>query len=242
MPVEGGVEGVGLDASGEPVGVRTGIEDATVWRPDPGRTPLRLVGTKDTFGVRIGSDGQRALLRTDAGVGVWDLQTGRRIGRRFPRSGLALWTDDERTIATLAREGIALWDAESGSQRALLAGGEAPWELAFTADGELLVALVVEEVLRVGPGTRTTSSLRVWDVPRRSLLGVQRLADWEYLGRVFALSARSVLAVSGRNGALFLWDLDPDHWAETACRLAGRRLSEAEWERFVGTLGYAPAC
>jgi WD40 repeat protein len=242
VTVEGGVESVGFDDDGELIGIRTGIEDATVWRPDNRRSPVRLVGTKDTFDVQMGLDGRRALLRTALGVGVWDLETGRRVGRRFPAASVARWSDDERTIATVTREGIALWDAESGSQRALLAGADPPYHLAFSADGELLAALVVEEVLRVGPGTRTTSSLRIWDVPRRSLLGVQRLVDWEESSQVFAFSPSNVLAVTSGSDELMLWDLEPDHWASAACRLAGRRLSEAEWERFVGTVDYAPAC
>jgi WD40 repeat protein len=242
IAVEGGIDRVGFNDEGELIGIRTGIEDSTIWRPRAPAKGVRLVGSKDTFEVALARDGRRALLRTAAGAGVWDLGTGQRVSRRFPSSGVALWDDSERTVATVVREGIALWDAENGSQRALLPETDPAYYLAFSADGELLAALVVEDVLRVGPGVRTTASLRIWDVPRRSLLGSQSLVDWEQSLRVFAFSANNVLAVSSRSDELMLWDLEPDHWASTACRLAARQLSEAEWDRFVGTGTYAPAC
>ena len=40
-----------------------------------------------------------------------------------------------------------------------------------------------------------------------------------------------------------IWDLDPDHWIEAACRLAGRNLTAEEWATNIGDLAeYRPTC
>lgn len=33
-----------------------------------------------------------------------------------------------------------------------------------------------------------------------------------------------------------VWDLDPRHWIDAACRVAGRNLTHAEWESNIGAL------
>lgn len=39
------------------------------------------------------------------------------------------------------------------------------------------------------------------------------------------------------------WDLEPDHWVEAGCRLAGRNLTRAEWDQYLGDLAaYRPTC
>jgi WD40 repeat protein len=38
------------------------------------------------------------------------------------------------------------------------------------------------------------------------------------------------------------WELDPDVWAATACRVAGRNLTPAEWAEFVGDEPYRATC
>ena len=33
-----------------------------------------------------------------------------------------------------------------------------------------------------------------------------------------------------------VWDLDPEHWVKGACAIAGRNLTRAEWDQYVGDL------
>ena len=44
------------------------------------------------------------------------------------------------------------------------------------------------------------------------------------------------MAVSMPDGVV-VWDLDPDHQFEYACRIAGRDLTENEWRTYLGELG-----
>jgi hypothetical protein len=40
-----------------------------------------------------------------------------------------------------------------------------------------------------------------------------------------------------------VWDIAPEHLAEAACRMAGRNLTETEWETYLGSLGeYRKTC
>ena len=50
------------------------------------------------------------------------------------------------------------------------------------------------------------------------------------------------LAIDTGRGVEF-WDLDPQHWEDAACRLAGRNLTPAEWEQYLGDLApYRATC
>ena len=33
-----------------------------------------------------------------------------------------------------------------------------------------------------------------------------------------------------------IWDLDPEHWVDAACRVAGRNLTRYEWNDLIGNL------
>lgn len=40
-----------------------------------------------------------------------------------------------------------------------------------------------------------------------------------------------------------IWSLEPLEWEQAACRLAGRNLTRAEWQRHIGALaGYRATC
>ena len=58
----------------------------------------------------------------------------------------------------------------------------------------------------------------------------------------------SGIAPDGRHVAthdgdrLLVWDIDIARWSELACSRAGRTLTEAEWEEFLGDEPYDPFC
>jgi hypothetical protein len=43
-------------------------------------------------------------------------------------------------------------------------------------------------------------------------------------------------------GRPILWDLEPAHWEQTACRLAGRNLTRAEWAQYLPGRAYEVTC
>ena len=42
--------------------------------------------------------------------------------------------------------------------------------------------------------------------------------------------------------AVGTWDLDPSQWMGTACRMAGRALTEQEWREYLPDRDYIAAC
>lgn len=50
------------------------------------------------------------------------------------------------------------------------------------------------------------------------------------------------LLVADQNGSIQTWDLDPSTWRATACRLAGRELTEQEWQTYLPDRPYTNTC
>jgi WD40 repeat protein len=97
----------------------------------------------------------------------------------------------------------------------------------FSADAERLAVV---------SGDRT---YRLLDWPSRTPLG-DPIAWDAGLPAVWSYPSLSPdgrhLALPGMDG-MTVWDLDTDTWLERACALAGRDLTEAEWQQYLGPLG-----
>jgi DNA-binding SARP family transcriptional activator/WD40 repeat protein len=84
-------------------------------------------------------------------------------------------------------------------------------------------------------------ALRFYDVPSRTQLGDELPVGRE--GAAVAIRADGLQAAVATDQGVVIWDLDPDHWVDAACRLAGRNLTRAEWEFHLGDLArYRPTC
>jgi hypothetical protein len=79
------------------------------------------------------------------------------------------------------------------------------------------------------------------DLPSRSFLGDE--IDAGSSGGGVALRAdRKAFAMATSQG-LVVWDTDPAHWSAAACRLAGRDLTTAEWNQYLGAIAaYRATC
>jgi hypothetical protein len=40
----------------------------------------------------------------------------------------------------------------------------------------------------------------------------------------------------GTPDGIAIWDLDSSHWVDAACRLAGRNLTQDEWDTYLSAL------
>ena len=52
----------------------------------------------------------------------------------------------------------------------------------------------------------------------------------------------TVLASTGLDGRVILWDVSPVSWEERACRAANRNLTPAEWRKYLGQRDYRAVC
>jgi hypothetical protein len=50
------------------------------------------------------------------------------------------------------------------------------------------------------------------------------------------------LVTPGFDGATVLWDIDPASWSEAACAIAGRDLSDEEWDRYLPGRDHHEVC
>jgi DNA-binding SARP family transcriptional activator/WD40 repeat protein len=84
------------------------------------------------------------------------------------------------------------------------------------------------------------SSLHFYNIVSRTQLG-----DEIDLGIAEGAALRDdgLQAAAASEHGIVIWDLDPEHWADAACELAGRNLTPDEWDQYLGVLGdYRNTC
>jgi hypothetical protein len=89
-------------------------------------------------------------------------------------------------------------------------------------------------------------SVRLYDVAGRIQLGdAIELGDSDtslgWVGAAFRFDGME-LAIDTAQG-IVVWDLDPAHWVDAACDVAGRNLIPAEWDQYIGDIApYRATC
>lgn len=163
-----------------------------------------------------------------------------------PRAALAAQGDMPLAVAGEPRTGLVaavvrgrndrvlLWErgASAPSGNALRAGlrqGATASVLAVAADGRTLL----------GGGAGFTT---LWDLELRAPLGIPLPGHRDGPKAVAASTTRPLVATGSWNGEILLWDLDPAHWMQQACRIANRNLSCAEWRSHQGGRDWQATC
>jgi WD40 repeat protein len=144
---------------------------------------------------------------------------------------IALWNMTDPAVPTLLSRTESLRGAVAGS-------------LSFSPDGRRLASANAE------------GSVEFWDVSdpaRPTLLGTQYFVFRAYPHNLAFSPDGTVLASAGCGqqamessecvaGKIILWDMTPDGWAQRACRLANRNLTQDEWRRYLGDVPYRETC
>ncbi len=142
------------------------------------------------------------------------------------------FSDDGRLLATGGdAAGVYIRDAARGTK--------------LDSVPQLTEALAFDRHQRLA--TLTDNQLELWDVDGRAL-ATQPLAhatESSFDGQpqlAFSPDGRR-LATVGLTSRPLVFDVDPRSWPAAACRVAGRSLTRAEWQRFVGPgFPYARTC
>jgi WD40 repeat protein len=102
-------------------------------------------------------------------------------------------------------------------------------QLRFSADGKILVA---------GSLNQTVS---IYDVATRTQLGDPIAHVYPVIAGTIRPDGKAVATNTSHGVAV--WDIDPEHLADAACRFAGRNLTPSEWDSYLGNRGdYRATC
>ena len=158
------------------------------------------------------------------GAAAYDTTTGQQLGERtFALGGTAVSSNDVGVSSSIDGR-LDLFDPRTLEITGTLpSSGGAAQGLEFSADGSLLM---------VKGGDRRVT---LYDVASGLKLG-------DSIGGESVLTTTASLRPDGLELAVpdgrsvVLWDLKPESWMEAACGLAGRNLTHAEWDQYIGDL------
>lgn len=107
--------------------------------------------------------------------------------------------------------------------------GNHAWDLAYSADGSQLISM--------GGGV-----VELWDARTLEHEGSLGVGGEDDIATVRPLADGHTLLVTHPRGMVLRWDTRPQHLLDVACRLAGRNLTQEEWDQYVEHQAYEPTC
>ncbi|MEY2415592.1 MAG: hypothetical protein QOH53_926, partial [Ilumatobacteraceae bacterium] len=176
----------------------------------------------------------RLAVGTSDGITIYDAATGGTIGKieRTDLRAVYITPSDMLIAGTLGGE-LVEYDLNTLQPIRTLGGNTGlSQEMYADTSGTLLVT-------RSGAG-----DVNLYDISTGERIGTSiSVPDGEANGVGLRSDGKELfLGGSSTAGTLF-WDLDPQHWVEAACRLAGRNLTREEWAANIGTLArYTALC
>lgn len=208
-----------------------------LWDVATGRLIGRLPEQAHVSAVSFTPDGALLVVSTGFGEGggeviVWNVDDGR-VERRIQADDTGvLWVDlsnEGTTLATAGSDGERLWDLSTGEPIGPTFIGGGGFTVDLSPNGRTLVA--------AGRGRAT-----MWDVATGSVLGLfPGLAPKDTLAAAFTPDGRRLFVVSN-TGQAWVWDVDPASWESRACQVAGRSLTQTEWELYLPDRPYQATC
>lgn len=126
---------------------------------------------------------------------------------------------------------MRLWDPRTGAARgpAWVAEAGEVASRSFSPDGSILTT----------SGSEGTTAL--WDVRSGKQIGPPLTGPPSPAVAAFDPTGHT-LATAFQDGTVLLWDVDPASWLKRACAIAGRRLTQQEWQDFLPGRPYQPSC
>lgn len=232
-------EGVtGGDSNAATQLVVLGHLDGTVDFFDPsGPLPDKQITVPDGAQIeRFSEDGSRlAVVNGNEELWVYDVASGEAVAGPIAEVSFArIAGDPDRAFVARPDGRVEEIDLVSGDTvgdpfPTLRSPGQ---EIDLTDDGATL------EVADAG------SAVRVFDIASRTQIGDDIVAGTVAQGGTNAsLSLDGSHLLTGDPEGVAVWDLVPDHWRDIACRLAGRNLTQKEWDTYLPNAGgYRTTC
>ena len=214
------------------ISLPNGDDTWEIWtfeRPS-GRRVEPTLTIKSLVGLTGSPDGSRIAVSLTTGVVVFDGRTGAEIARidnRPDLRGVYFVTNDLIAISSLGGE-LTLHDVDTLATIRTLNGSRGFIDdIQPTLDGSVIAAKGGD------------SNVQLIDVASGTPLGGPiAIPDGEWNGIALQPQGLQLVAGGGAADGMAIWDLDPEHWVDAACRLAGRNLTTEEWDTYLG--GLAP--
>ena len=197
------------------------------------------------FAARVSTpigDGSTAMVHEHSGDGtsgdwrVIDVSTGEVLseGDLDLTAYASVASPDDSTVAVAGDSGeIVTIDVSTGDEqrRSTSLGAEVLW-LNYSDDGELLVSGADD------------GGVSLWDATTLDLMGTvypPHHGDPVPAGAQFIGDSHDV-AIASYDGKVYRWETDLDRAIDFACQMAGRNLTEEEWEDFLPEQPYQDVC
>ncbi len=164
-------------------------------------------------------------------------------------NGAPVFSSDSKTVATLQGSNttdasVILWDVATGHQRSTLPVPYPYLGSAAFVNGDSWLVTTEFALAQGVTADLVTSRVDVWDVATREQVGESLMVkgDANYVEVDHPGGSRLLSGTTVPTGTDMVWDFDPAHWASTACGVAGRNLTEAEWQQFLPDRPYQLTC
>jgi WD40 repeat protein len=143
-------------------------------------------------------------------------------------------SSDGRTIVTGGQAGPRIWDIATGNpvNPPLTGLNGLAGTVDMTSDGSTIL------------GADESGNVLLWDVATGATIGDPLPGpgpDDRWLAAYFTPDGHRVFVVS-ETGSGWVWDVDPSGWESRACQIAGRSLTQQEWEKFLPDRPYHATC
>jgi WD40 repeat protein len=167
---------------------------------------------------------------------VWNIGENR-VEESMKADDSGLWwadiSDDGATLVTGGESsGERLWDLTTGQPIGPAFASDVPNTVDLSPDGRTLVA--------AGDGWVTMRDTATGTILGRSWFPDPRSKD-NNLAAAFTPDGRRLFIVSD-SGEAWVWNVDPASWASRACQIAGRSMTQVEWQLYLPDRPYQATC
>ena len=171
-------------------------------------------------------------------IRLWDVATRQQIGPPLAAHANLIYSvafsPDGKTLASGSGDNnIILWNVATRQPLGSPLTGHkaAVWSLAFSPDGKMLAS-----------GSKDGTVI-LWDVATLQPITPPFKGHTNTVFSVaFSPDGRTVASAS-KDTNIILWDVNLESWKSSACRIANRNLTQAEWNQFVGLdMPYQRSC
>ena len=232
-----GVFGAAFDPAGQTLAAlagdgRVAIIDATRWRI---RRQVTMQSPLAFGALAFSPDGRTVAAGGPSSLTLADIRGG--APRHVDLSGVEVrsvtFTADGRTVAAGLADGrIALVDSTTArvAGTPLFSGHGSVDALSIDSSAQYLVA------------GNDDATVRLWDLASRDVLGPPLVLQSKRVDSIAVSPDNSFVISGGADGSVVVYDLALPHWIASLCRVAGRNLTQAEWQTFMTGHAYHSTC